>query len=76
MTSRAATAMREKEIGYRLVTISLYVEDVARLEALVAALKARGARGASKSAVIRYALEHMDAATMPVPTGRKRRVRP
>jgi hypothetical protein len=50
---------------YKIVCISLYVEDIARLEALVAALKARGNTSASRSGVIRYALEHVDVSTMP-----------
>jgi len=56
---------KPKETHYKVVCISLYTEDIARLEALVAMLKARGNLGASRSAVIRYALEKVDVADMP-----------
>jgi hypothetical protein len=47
------------------VCISLYTEDIERLEALVAELKKRGHTKANKSAVIRYALDSVDIGKMP-----------
>ena len=41
---------------FKLVCISLYHEDIARLEALVGELKRRGNARANKSQVIRLAL--------------------
>ena len=50
---------------YKVVCISLYTEDIARLEALVRDLKARGHTKANKSAVIRFALDSCDVTKMP-----------
>jgi len=47
------------------VCISLYTENIERLEALVADLKKRGHTKANKSALIRYALDSVDIAKMP-----------
>lgn len=54
-----------KPTHYKIVCISLYTEDIERLEALVADLKKRGHTKANKSAVIRYALEAVDITKMP-----------
>ena len=56
---------KEKPTHYKVVCISLYTEDIARLEALVAELKRRGHTKANKSAVIRYALDSIDIDKMP-----------
>ena len=45
---------------YKLVCISLYLEDIARLEALVRELKRRGHPRANKSQLVRMALESVD----------------
>ncbi len=65
MPPPARAAAREKPTHYRIVCISLYTEDIARLEAMVAELKRRGHTKASKSAVIRFALDTADISKMP-----------
>lgn len=50
---------------YKVICISLYNEDLESLDAKVEALKARGLTKASRSALIRYALEHVDLAKVP-----------
>ena len=56
---------KPKPTHYKIVCISLYTEDIARLEAMVAELKRRGHTKANKSAVIRYALDSVDIGKMP-----------
>ena len=56
---------KAKPTHYKVVCISLYTEDIARLEAMVAELKHRGHTKANKSAVIRFALDSCDLAKMP-----------
>ncbi len=58
-------ADKPKPTHYKIVCISLYTEDIERLEALVAELKKRGHTKANKSAVIRYALDSIDIGKMP-----------
>jgi hypothetical protein len=62
---RAAAEAKPKPTHYKIVCISLYTEDIERLEALVADLKKRGHTKANKSAVIRYALDSVDIGKMP-----------
>ena len=50
---------------YEVICISLYKEDLARLDAKVASLKERGHRKMSRSALIRYALDHVDLDGLP-----------
>jgi hypothetical protein len=61
---RAAPA-KVKPTHYKIVCISLYTEDIARLEEMVAELKRRGHTKANKSAVIRFALDQVDITKMP-----------
>lgn len=56
---------REKPTHYKVVCISLYTEDIARLEALVKELKRRGHTKANKSQVIRAALDQIDLDRIP-----------
>jgi len=56
---------KAKPTHYKIVCISLYTEDIERLEGLVAELKRRGHSKANKSAVIRFALDSCDIAKMP-----------
>jgi hypothetical protein len=58
-------AAKPKPTHYKIVCISLYTEDIERLESLVAELKKRGHTKANKSAVIRYALDSVDISKMP-----------
>jgi hypothetical protein len=59
------TAKKDKPTHYKIVCISLYTEDIERLEALVAELKRRGHTKANKSQVIRAALDQIDLAKIP-----------
>ena len=50
---------------YDVIYISLYKEDLARLDEKVAALKSAGHRKMSRSALIRYALDTADLEALP-----------
>jgi len=50
---------------YKVVSISLYTEDIDRLNELVKDLKARGHSRASKSMLIREALRQLDLDKIP-----------
>lgn len=60
-----AREAKPKPTHYKIVCISLYNDDIQRLEALVAELKRRGHTKANKSAVIRFALDSVDISKMP-----------
>jgi hypothetical protein len=60
-----ARAQKEKPTHYKVVCISLYNEDIERLETLVAELKRRGHTKANKSQLIRAALAQVDLAKIP-----------
>ena len=45
--------------GYATICISLYTEDLTRLDTMVDQLKARGLNKANRSGLIRYALEQL-----------------
>jgi hypothetical protein len=62
---RAARPKPPKPSHYKIVCISLYNEDIARLEELVAELKRRGFSKANKSQLIRFALDTVDLDKMP-----------
>lgn len=62
---RGVTTKKERPTHYKIVCISLYTEDIERLEQLVAELKRRGHTKANKSAVIRAALDQIDLAKVP-----------
>ena len=51
---------------YKVVSISLYLEDIERLGNIVAQLKARGHSRANKSMVIREALRQMELNKFPL----------
>lgn len=50
----------EKPTHYKVICISLYNEDFARLDAMVEELKGRGFTKANRSALIRLALDQVD----------------
>ena len=50
---------------YEVICISMYKDDLARLDAKVAELKRTGHRKMSRSALIRYALDHVDTKKLP-----------
>jgi len=55
----------EKPTHYKVVCISLYNEDIAHLESMVAELKRRGHTKANKSQLIRAALAQVDLSKIP-----------
>jgi hypothetical protein len=55
----------DKPSHYKVICISLYTKDLERLDALVDELKARGLTKASRSALIRVALEQVDLDKVP-----------
>lgn len=61
----AAKKEKEKPTHYKVVCISLYNEDIDRLETMVAELKRRGHTKANKSQLIRAALAQVDLAKIP-----------
>jgi hypothetical protein len=56
---------KEKPTHYKVVCISLYNEDIAHLESMVAELKRRGHTKANKSQLIRAALAQVDLGKIP-----------
>ena len=56
---------KPKPDHYEVICISLYKEDLARLDEKVKALKASGHRKMSRSALIRYALDTADLEGLP-----------
>jgi hypothetical protein len=55
----------EKPTHYKVICISMYTRDLARMDALVEALKARGVTKANRSALIRAALDQVDLDKVP-----------
>jgi hypothetical protein len=64
-TPAALDNKKAKPTHYKIVCISLYNEDIERLEQLVAELKRRGHTKANKSQVIRAALDQIDLDKIP-----------
>lgn len=60
---RRAKALKPEH--YEVICISLYKEDLARLDAKVRHLKEQGHRKMSRSALIRYALDTVDLEGIP-----------
>ena len=60
-----AKALGPKPEHYKVICISMYNEDLARLDEMVEKLKARGLTKANRSALIRYALEQVDLEKVP-----------
>jgi hypothetical protein len=58
-TKRRARPKQAKPEHYEIICISMYNEDLARLDEKVAALKQRGHRRMTRSALIRYALDRI-----------------
>jgi hypothetical protein len=55
----------DKPAHYKIICISMYTEDLRRLDAMVDALKARGLTKANRSALIRYALGEVNLDSVP-----------
>jgi hypothetical protein len=51
-----------KPAHYKVICISMYNEDLDKLDGMVEQLKARGMTKANRSALIRFALEQVDLA--------------
>ncbi|HVZ36638.1 MAG TPA: hypothetical protein VG963_29620 [Polyangiaceae bacterium] len=61
-----APAKRDaKPSHYKVICISMYTDDLKRLDSMVEALKARGLTKANRSALIRYALGEVDLDRVP-----------
>ncbi len=58
-------ARKAKPTHYKIVCISLYNDDIARLEQMVESLKRRGHTKANKSQLIRAALDQVDLDKVP-----------
>ena len=59
---RGATRALAKPAHYKVICISMYNEDLDKLDAMVETLKARGMTKANRSALIRFALDQVDLA--------------
>jgi hypothetical protein len=62
---RRSSGPSERPTHYKVICISMYKKDLARLDALVDDLKARGMTKASRSALIRAALDQVDLDKVP-----------
>lgn len=60
-----AKKAKQKPDHYDVICISLYKEDLAQLDEMVAKLKKRGHRKISRSALIRFALDQVDIREFP-----------
>jgi hypothetical protein len=58
-------ARDEKPTHYKVICISMYTEDLKKLDEMVDSLKARGLTKANRSALIRYALSAVDLENVP-----------
>jgi hypothetical protein len=56
---------RDKPSHYKVICISMYMQDLTKLDAMVDELKARGLTKASRSALIRFARSGVDLAKVP-----------
>ncbi len=55
----------DKPLHYKVICISMYTNDLERLDGMVDALKKRGLTKANRSALIRAALEQIDLDKVP-----------
>jgi hypothetical protein len=62
---KARELQKPKPTHYKVVSISLYQEDIEKLESMVAELKRRGHTKANKSQLIRFALDTVDVTKLP-----------
>ena len=63
---QSATQRRDnKPSHYKVICISMYTEDLKRLDGMVESLKGRGLTKANRSALIRYALSEVDLDRVP-----------
>ena len=57
---RKAPSSDPNHPSYKVICISMYNDDLANMDEIVAKLKARGLTGVSRSLLIRYALSKID----------------
>ena len=62
---RRTKAKPQKADHYDVICISLYNEDLERLDKMVQTLKKKGHRKMSRSALIRFALDQVDLDALP-----------
>lgn len=58
-------AVPKKPTHYKVICISMYMDDLERLDKMVESLKARGLTKANRSALIRFALGEVDLDSVP-----------
>lgn len=58
-------APKPRPTHYKVVSISLYTDDIERLDEMVQELKRRGFTKANRSQLIRYALDTVDLDSVP-----------
>lgn len=63
--ARPRRAPKPKPDHYEVICISLYKEDLERLDAKVVELKQRGHRKMNRSSLIRFALDHVELDKLP-----------
>ena len=63
--AEAGPSSHDKPLHYKVICISMYTEDLKRLDTMVDSLKARGLTKANRSALIRYALSAIDLENVP-----------
>jgi hypothetical protein len=61
----SSDAAAEKPLHYKVICISMYTDDLKRLDGMVDELKLRGLTKANRSALIRYALGAVDLDRVP-----------
>lgn len=63
--SRAKALPAERPTHYKVICISMYTDDLGKLDQMVDELKARGITKANRSALIRHALAQVDLDKVP-----------
>ncbi|MBI3201518.1 MAG: hypothetical protein IT377_32370 [Polyangiaceae bacterium] len=63
--ARAERNRDEKPTHYKVICISMYTDDLKRLDDMVDSLKAKGLTKANRSALIRFALNGVDLESVP-----------
>ena len=63
--ARAERGRDDKPTHYKVICISMYTDDLRRLDDLVDSLKAQGLTKANRSALIRFALNGVDLESVP-----------
>jgi hypothetical protein len=65
ITSARQRPRDDKPTHYKVICISMYTDDLKRLDQMVDDLKSRGLTKANRSALIRYALNGVDLDSVP-----------